>query len=128
MSGIAASTSGRERSPVGLRPAAVRRYRVDGPIDEIGRDHAAPASSPCVLGSLWYDGLSIALVLITGGAGFIGSHAAIHFANAGRSVRVLDNLSRGALLGKPNRCLRSTGTTAAFLRTCQQLAGGSRMP
>ena len=39
-------------------------------------------------------------ILVTGGAGFIGSHAALHFANKGWQVRVLDNLSRGRLLHK----------------------------
>jgi len=34
-------------------------------------------------------------VLITGGAGFIGSHLAEHLLAAGSSVRVLDNLSTG---------------------------------
>ncbi len=33
-------------------------------------------------------------MLITGGAGFIGSHAALHFAARGWTVSVLDNLSR----------------------------------
>ena len=33
-------------------------------------------------------------MLITGGAGFIGSHAAVYFATRGWSVSVLDNLSR----------------------------------
>ena len=37
-------------------------------------------------------------ILITGGAGFIGSHAALHFAERGWQVRILDNLSRGRLL------------------------------
>lgn len=40
----------------------------------------------------------MARILITGGAGFIGSHAALHFASRGWQVRVLDNLSRGRLL------------------------------
>lgn len=34
-------------------------------------------------------------VLITGGAGFIGSHLAEHLLTAGHSVRILDNLSTG---------------------------------
>src|SRR3989338_2680433 len=34
-------------------------------------------------------------VLITGGAGYIGSHAAKHFSKSGSSVFVLDNLGRG---------------------------------
>lgn len=37
---------------------------------------------------------------MTGGAGFIGSHVVEFYANAGHHVRVLDNLSRGALLKK----------------------------
>ncbi|WP_243466611.1 NAD-dependent epimerase/dehydratase family protein [Methanosarcina mazei] len=34
-------------------------------------------------------------VLITGGAGFIGSHIAEYFAEAGHSVRILDNFATG---------------------------------
>jgi CDP-paratose 2-epimerase len=41
-------------------------------------------------------------VLVTGGAGFVGSHAAEYFADKGYDVRVLDNLSRGELLKKPD--------------------------
>ncbi len=37
-------------------------------------------------------------VLITGGAGFVGSHLAEHLALQGREVVILDNLSRGKLL------------------------------
>lgn len=48
-------------------------------------------------------GASRAKVLVTGGAGFIGSHAAEYFADRGHPVRVVDNLSRGALLGRPDR-------------------------
>ena len=40
----------------------------------------------------------MAHMLVTGGAGFIGSHAALHFAGKGYEVDVLDNLSRGRLL------------------------------
>ena len=35
-------------------------------------------------------------VLITGGAGFIGSHLADHYANAGHTVTLLDNFSTGS--------------------------------
>jgi len=38
-------------------------------------------------------------LLITGGAGFIGSHAADHFTSRGARVTVLDNLSRMKLMG-----------------------------
>jgi CDP-paratose 2-epimerase len=39
-------------------------------------------------------------VLVTGGAGFIGSHVAEHFARAGDDVTIYDNLSRASLLHK----------------------------
>ncbi|MBD3161389.1 MAG: NAD-dependent epimerase/dehydratase family protein [Candidatus Eisenbacteria bacterium] len=41
-------------------------------------------------------------IVVTGGAGFIGSHAAIHFASRGHRVVIVDNLSRGQLLNKPD--------------------------
>lgn len=39
-------------------------------------------------------------VLVTGGAGFIGSHVAEYYARAKEQVVVLDNLSRSRILGK----------------------------
>ncbi|GAX82572.1 hypothetical protein CEUSTIGMA_g9998.t1 [Chlamydomonas eustigma] len=36
-------------------------------------------------------------IIVTGGAGFIGSHAALHLLDLGHSVTVIDNLSRGNL-------------------------------
>jgi CDP-paratose 2-epimerase len=45
-------------------------------------------------------------VLVTGGAGFIGSHAAETFARDGHPVTVLDNLSRAKLLKKDDRNAR----------------------
>ncbi len=39
-------------------------------------------------------------VLVTGGGGFVGSHAAEFYLNRGYDVVVLDNLSRGEILGK----------------------------
>jgi UDP-glucose 4-epimerase len=41
------------------------------------------------------------IVLITGGAGFIGSHLVDHFLAEGRRVVVLDNLSSGAISNLP---------------------------
>jgi len=38
-------------------------------------------------------------ILITGGAGFVGSHVAEYYANKGEEVIVFDNLSRAELLG-----------------------------
>ncbi|MGB9929590.1 MAG: SDR family NAD(P)-dependent oxidoreductase [Methanosarcina sp.] len=40
-------------------------------------------------------------VLVTGGAGFIGSHIAEYFAKAGYNVRILDNLATGFLKNIP---------------------------
>jgi nucleoside-diphosphate-sugar epimerase len=37
------------------------------------------------------------LVVITGGAGFIGSHLAEGFLDQGYAIRVIDNLSTGSL-------------------------------
>ena len=45
-------------------------------------------------------------VLVTGGAGFIGSHVAETFAREGHPVVVLDNLSRAKLLKKDDRNAR----------------------
>ena len=41
-------------------------------------------------------------ILVTGGAGFIGSHACEYFAKRGAKVVAFDNLSRARLLGKKN--------------------------
>jgi UDP-glucose 4-epimerase len=40
-------------------------------------------------------------LLVTGGAGFIGSHIAEYFAEAGHTVRILDNLATGFLRNIP---------------------------
>ncbi|MBD3155376.1 MAG: NAD-dependent epimerase/dehydratase family protein [Candidatus Aenigmarchaeota archaeon] len=39
-------------------------------------------------------------ILVTGGAGFVGSHVVEYYANKGNEVICFDNLSRGELLGK----------------------------
>ena len=38
-------------------------------------------------------------ILVTGGAGFVGSHVAEYYANKGDEIVVFDNLSRAELLG-----------------------------
>ena len=38
-------------------------------------------------------------ILVTGGAGFVGSHVAERFARLGHQVTILDNFSRGRMLG-----------------------------
>lgn len=41
-------------------------------------------------------------ILITGGAGFVGSHASEFYANKGNEIVIFDNLSRARLLAKDN--------------------------
>lgn len=47
-------------------------------------------------------------ILITGGAGFIGSNVALRLIDKGYDVRVLDNLSKQIHGENPTRLLRST--------------------
>jgi UDP-glucose 4-epimerase len=49
-------------------------------------------SAPALVDPAFFGGRT---VLVTGGAGFIGSHLAAHFLAAGADVRVLDDLSTG---------------------------------
>ena len=52
-------------------------------------------------------------VLVTGGAGYIGSHTVHELVDAGERVVVLDNLSTGFALGAAaSRCCRSSATSA----------------
>ena len=48
-------------------------------------------------------------VLITGGAGFIGSHAVHELVDAGARVIVLDNLSTGSISSLPRSVLLIAG-------------------
>ena len=63
----------------------------------------------------WWEGKK---VLVTGGAGFIGSHLVARLLREGAKVRVIDNLERGKLeyLGKALKDVRfSTGrSTTGF--------------
>lgn len=54
-------------------------------------------------------------ILVTGGAGFIGSHACVEFLNAGHSVVVLDNLSNSKE-ESIRRIEKITGKSVAFYK------------
>jgi UDP-glucose 4-epimerase len=51
-------------------------------------------------------------VLVTGGAGYIGSHAVHELVDAGERVLVLDNLSTGFLSALPNPAMAVVGDQA----------------
>ena len=42
-------------------------------------------------------------ILVTGGAGFIGSHVANHYAERGNEIIIIDNLSRAKIFGLSNK-------------------------
>jgi CDP-paratose 2-epimerase len=65
-------------------------------------------------------------VLVTGGAGFIGSHAAESFAREGHPVTVLDNLSRARLLKKDDRNARHNWDFLAGLEGVTLVEGDVR--
>lgn len=61
-------------------------------------------------------------ILVTGGAGYIGSHATRELLDRGHQVTVLDNLSRGhrwAIDARADFALMSTGEAAKVLRLLQ---------
>jgi UDP-glucose 4-epimerase len=67
--------------------------------------------------------MSAAAVLVTGGAGFIGSHVCAALCAAGRSVVVLDDLSTGNeanLAGLPVRWVRGSVTDPAAVAAAMQ--------
>jgi len=65
-------------------------------------------------------------ILVTGGAGFIGSHVAERFAAEGKAVTVLDNLSRARLLKKDDRNARYNWEHLAGLEGVTLLEGDCR--
>ena len=48
-------------------------------------------------------------ILVTGGAGYIGSHMALELLDAGEKVVVLDNLSTGFRWAVPDKATLVTG-------------------
>ena len=65
-------------------------------------------------------------VLVTGGAGFIGSHIAERWAQQGHDVVVLDNLSRARLLGKNQRNARHNWENLAAYPRIRRIEGDVR--
>ena len=57
-------------------------------------------------------------ILITGGAGFIGSHVALKLAGKGYEVTVLDNLSPQIHGEDPKVPLRYTAASATACASC----------
>src|SRR5688572_11979235 len=60
-------------------------------VNDTGEARGAPGMAGGMMGA----------ILITGGAGYIGSHAAYAFLDAGREVAVLDDLSTGVRANLP---------------------------
>ena len=60
-------------------------------------------------------------VLVTGGAGYIGSHAVRELINSGHTVTVLDNLSKGHREALDPRATFIEGSTGNFELLCQRL-------
>ena len=62
----------------------------------------------------------MALYLVTGGCGFIGSHLVEALLSKGHRVRVLDNLSTGKLSNVPSECEVVTGDVSdgAVVKSC----------
>jgi len=54
-------------------------------------------------------------VVVTGGAGFVGSHVAEYYAQRGKRVTVIDNLSRPSLLNRPETSSLDNSTYLASL-------------
>lgn len=64
-------------------------------------------------------------VLLTGGAGFIGSHVAEALLTAGHEVRILDDLSTGKRENVPSSCQLIVGDIANEATVAQALTGVS---
>ncbi len=65
-------------------------------------------------------------ILVTGGAGMVGSHAAEHFARAGHRVVVLDNLMRSKLFGSDKRSVEYNWRYLGKYRNVARILGDVR--
>ncbi len=67
-------------------------------------------------------------ILVTGGAGMVGSHAAEHFSKRGWKVVVLDNLSRSRLFRANRKSVEYNWRYLASLRNIERIKGDVRNP
>src|SRR3989338_1242806 len=65
-------------------------------------------------------------VLITGGAGMVGSHAAEHYAKKGEDVVVLDNLMRSRLFGYDKRSVEFNWNYLKKYKNIKRIKGDVR--
>src|SRR3989338_4487625 len=65
-------------------------------------------------------------ILITGGAGLVGSHAAEHFAKKGWRVVVLDNLERSHLFKANRRSVEYNWRYLGQFRSVERIRGDVR--
>ena len=66
-------------------------------------------------------------ILVTGGAGMVGSHAAEHWAQQGHEVTVLDNLMRSRLFGWPKESVEYNWRFLETLPRVRQVRGDVRI-
>lgn len=65
-------------------------------------------------------------VLITGGAGLVGSHAAIYYAKRGEEVIILDNLMRSKLFGYDKESVEYNWNYLKKYKNIERLKGDIR--
>ena len=65
-------------------------------------------------------------ILVTGGAGMVGSHAAAYWASQGHEVTVLDSLIRSKLFGWPKESVECNWRYLATVPRIRQVVGDVR--
>lgn len=65
-------------------------------------------------------------ILITGGAGLVGSHCAEHFANKGNDIIVLDNLMRSQIFGYDKKSVEYNWNYLAKFKNVKRIKGDVR--